>query len=75
MYLARKFRHTVFVSPTRRRDHHSSAPEFEPATPAERSKAQPTEQILLLKQKQNKWSFMSVIKYPSELKMLLTQQA
>ena len=47
MYLARKFRHTVFASPTRRRDHHSSAPEVEPATPAERSNAQPTEQILL----------------------------
>lgn len=27
-------------------DHHSSAPEFEPATPAEWSNAQPTEQIL-----------------------------
>lgn len=34
MYLARKFRHNVLASPTRRRDHHSSAPEFEPATPA-----------------------------------------
>lgn len=47
MYLAQKLRHTVFASPTRRRDHHSSAPEVEPATPAERSNAQPTEQILL----------------------------
>ena len=47
MYLAQKLRHTVFASPTRRRDHHSSAPEFEPATPAERSNDQPTEQILL----------------------------
>lgn len=39
MYLAQKLRHTVFASPTRRRDHHSSAPEFEPATPAEQSNA------------------------------------
>ena len=57
MYLAQKLRHTVFASPTRRRDHHSSAPEFEPATPAERSNAQPTELNSALKTKTKQVEF------------------